>query len=625
MMMRLIRRARNDEGVALAAVVGMGLVLTVLVSVILTLSTSGSIKSGTDRDASNATAAAYAGLADYQSRLTVNNSYEQYGVLTPFNTNSNFNGTNGNPAFGTTAGGTWASVVNSGGSESYRYEVDNSQFSTSGVLRLRVTGRSGQITRSLVANLKGTGFIDYLYFTDFESSNPAVTGEVQQGNSSKLCVSKHMTDPAYSTSVDCQPVQFITKDVLSGPVRTNDEFTICGATFAKSVQSTAANGVYNKPSSCSASTNAIFQSGVPQNAPSLQMPQTNGAMLQETRYDLTATTVPRPGCLYTGPTSITFTSNGNMTVVSPWTLATQIAVAANGKMTGLSTGTAATECGTIAALHSSTGATVPVPPNNLIYVQSVPSSNVNTDPNYWPSTGTGSVPTSPSTATFCSKTVKVGFTTTTTYGNGLTNAATGLTYPATNEYTGPGGAASIYGCRNGDAFVQGTFHGALTVGAQNNLYITGDITYTDANNDILGLVGQSTVTVWNPVSCSSSSGGVCSTNKGSSTLLARSGGANVTINAAVASNGGTFQVQNYGYGAQLGTLAVLGSIAQEFRGAVGVAYGDHTTGFSKSYGYDTRLQNTAPPKFLQPVTTTYGVTTEIEVKSAYSVTGAPLA
>jgi hypothetical protein len=623
----MIRRMRSQNGFALPVVIGLGLALTVMAATVLTVSTSGSVKSGGDRDGDNAMAAAYGGLAEYQSRLTANNAYEEYGVSTPFSTGSAFNGTDGNPAFGTTAGGTWATIANSGGTEFFRYEVDNSGYSTSGIIRLRVTGRSGDITRSLVANLKGTGFIDYLYFTDYESSNPVVTGETQNGNSSKACLSEHLTDPGYSSNVACGAVQFISGDILEGPVRTNDEFTICGAEFKETVQSTASTGTYSKPSGCG---NAKFDSGSPQKVASLDLPATNNAMLQETRYDLQATTVPRPGCLYTGPTSIVFNSNGSMTVISPWTLATQIAIAANGKMTGKSTGTAATECGTISALHSSAGATVTVPTSNLVYVQSVPTSNTNTDPNYWAS---GAVPTSPSSATFCTKTVTTTTTdwlgrktthTTTTYGNGLSNAATGLAYPASNEFNGPAGASSVYGCRNGDAFVQGTFHGALTIGAQNNLFVTGNIKYTDASTDILGLVGQSTVTVWNPISCDSSSHNVCSTSSGSSDLLARSGNANVTIDAAIASNGGTFQVENYGYGARLGTLTVLGSIAQEFRGAVGVSYGgSHITGFTKDYGYDTRLLNTAPPKFLQPVSTTYGVTTEIEVAAAYHSDGTP--
>jgi Tfp pilus assembly protein PilX len=616
-MTRALRALRNDEGIALAAVVGIGMVLTVLVASMLTLSTSGAVKSGTDRDASNATAAAYAGLADYQSRITANNAYESYGLLTSFNANSYFVGTNSNPAFGTTASGTsgtWAQVINSGGKESYRYEVDNSQFAASGTLRLRVTGRAGTVTRSLVANLRGTGFINYLYFTDYESQNPAITGETYTAtnHTTPLCISQHLTDVGYSATTACTPVQFGTNDVLSGPIRTNDEFTICGSEFKQSVQSTAPTGAYVKPGGCS---NAVFDSSPKQtqNVGSLPMPATNGAMLQETRSDLTATTVPRPGCLYTGPTSITFNSSGTMTVISPWTKATQIAIATNGVMSGA----APAACGALAALHSSAGATFTMPANNLVYVQSVPGSNANSDPNYYPSTGSTAIPTSPSTATFCSKTTKVGNNTTTTYGNGLG-------YPMANEYTGPGGASTLYGCRSGDVFVKGAFHGALTIGAQNNVYVTGDIKY-QTSTDILGLVGQTSVTVWNPVSCTVlNNNNVCS-NKSYSALLARSGGANLEIDAAIASNGGTFQVQNYNFGAALGTLTVMGSIAQEFRGAVATtSNGSIVTGFTKKYGYDQRLQNTAPPKFLQPVTTTYGVTTEIAVKSAYSANGTPI-
>lgn len=617
---KMLRRMAKQDGFALPVVIGLGLALTIMVASVLTFSTSGSQKSGGDVNGANAMAAAYAGLAEYQSQLTANNAYEKYGVLTSFNTGSTFAGTNGNPAFGTTAGGTWATVANSNNTEFFRYEVDNSKYSSSGVIRVRVTGRAGNVTRSIVANLKGTGFIDYLYFTNYESSNPAITGETQQGNSSALCISQHLDDPSYNSNTACQPVQFISGDVLYGPVRTNDEFTICGAEFKQTIQSTAATGTYNKPNGCS---NPTFDSGTPQNVASLDLPATNSAMLQETRNDLTASTVPRPGCLYTGPTQIVFNSDGTMTVTSPWTLATQIAISSNGTMSGTATGSAATECGTLAALHSAAGATIPVPADNLVYVQNVPSDNSHSDPNYWAS---GSIPTSPSTATFCTKTTTSGGKTTTTYGNGLTNP-NGKTYPATSEFNGTAGASGVYGCRNGDAFVQGSFHGALTVGAQNNLYVTGNITYTDATNDILGLVGQSTVTVWNPMSCSSSTKNVCSTTSGNSTLLNLSSGANVTIDAAIASNGGTFQVQNYAYGPKLGTLTVLGSIAQDYRGAVGVSYGGsgaHTTGFVKSYGYDTRLLNTAPPKFLQPVSTTYGVTTEIEVTAAYAVDGTPL-
>ncbi|MGN6324927.1 hypothetical protein [Pseudolysinimonas sp.] len=602
MIVRRLLRAlrRRDDGVALPAVIGIGLVITLLVMTGAAVSTSGAYKSYADAQSLNAMQAAYAGIADYQSRITNDNGYWHYGTTTPFTTGSTFTGTNSNPAFGTTASGTWATVSGSNGTESYRYEVNNAAYASTGSVHVRVTGRAGGQTRSLVATVRGTGFIDYLYFTDFESSNPALTGETQAGNYRLPCLSVHMTDPAYSSMTACQPVQFAAGDVLGGPIRTNDEFTICGATFKQTVQSTAANNVYNKPSGCG---NANFTLPKPQPAQvsSLDMPQTNTDMIQAARSDTNAA----PGCVYTGPTSITFNADGSMNVISPWSKATQIYQKADGTFGG----TMASACGSAADLRSATGAKVTLSAN-LVYVQNVPTDPSN--PNY-----PTSQPTTPgSGAIVCSKTTTTstwwgGTTSTTTYGNGLLSPL-GDNYPGSSEYVGSVGntsTASPYYCRNGDVFVSGTFHGALTIGAQSHVYVVGSIVYKDAVNDILGLVGQTSVAVWNPMACS-----------GGCTLLRYGRGANVTIDAAIASNGGTFTVQNYAYGPQLGTLTVLGSIAQEWRGAVGTSGG---TGFTKSYGYDTRLRNTAPPKFLQPVTTAFSVSQQVEVSAAYTATGAP--
>ena len=107
-------------------------------------------------------------------------------------------------------------------------------------------------------------------------------------------------------------------------------------------------------------------------------------------------------------------------------------------------------------------------------------------------------------------------------------------------------------------------------------------------------------------------------NSGGVGLLNRCCGVRITISAAIASNAGTFWNQNYDIGSQLGVLKVIGSIAQNWRGPVATTGG---TGFAKNYVYDQRLLTTAPPKFLQPVSTSYGVTTQVEVQSAYKVDG----
>ncbi|WP_207552338.1 hypothetical protein, partial [Mycobacteroides abscessus] len=58
-----------------------------------------------------------------------------------------------------------------------------------------------------------------------------------------------------------------------------------------------------------------------------------------------------------------------------------------------------------------------------------------------------------------------------------------------------------YACDRGDAFVQGTVDKAVTIAAENYLYVTGDIEYPASRSasTVLGLIGQRAVWVWNPI------------------------------------------------------------------------------------------------------------------------------
>jgi len=616
-------RRADDEGMALASVIGLGAVLMILVATMASVSVSGSVKSAADRSWNLAIQAAYAGLADYQSRLTADNSYELVG-----NSGAAFSGTSAfskdwssNPAF-STSGSVWAEVVNSGGRAQYRYEVDNTDYTAEGVVRVRVTGKAGAVTRSIVADLKGDGFVDYLYFTDFESSDPTITGETQDNDTSKLCIPQHYSTDAslYDSGVACAPVRFTENDLLTGPVRTNDTFMLCGTTFTSTVQSTAGNGVFRTPYSNGSAADkkcrstAAFGGGVPKNVQSIDPPSTIANMAQEARTD-DRVNVPRPGCLYTGPTSFVFTGN-KVTIKSPLTQSTQYKLNGAGKVQADGSGDVL--CGSPSALKSAGGATIPILDDNLAYVQTVPTDTK--DPNYTKPGDEKSV-----TGTMC----QVGQA----YGNGLG-------YPKPNEYVGNAGADGLYNCRAGDAFVSGTVNGKMTIGAANFLYVTSNISYTAGTQSVLGLVGQRAVTVSNPIACNkyqttrknnqTVATKICDTAVSSTSQLQYGAGSTVTINAAIASNTGTFQVQNYAYGPQMGNLSVLGSIAQKYRGAVGVTYStsqggqttvDHQTGFTKNYGYDNRFQSIAPPKFLQPVSTSYGITTQVEVSPAYRVDG----
>jgi len=611
MLRMILRRMRGprDRGIALPVALGLGMVMLVLVAGGMAVATNGVTKTDTDENWQGALSAAYAGVSEYQSRLANDSTYYKFG-----NPASAFSATSAslitlpsdwktsNPAFGTTINDPWAQVpvdpsaASTAQKSYYRYEVDISSYANQGIIRLRSTGRVGTITRSIVANLKQTGFIDFLYFTDFETTDPVFSStyrnNIDPSTGRNVCELHLWQTPSRPSG--CGTIQFGSADVLDGPVHSNDTMTICGSTFKGTVStSNPTTPKYIKPSGCS---NAKFKvTSDPSVTKTLDMPQTNAQMKKETQSDLPQD-VPRPGCLYTGPTTITFTvvnGQGKMRVWSPYTLKTQTA--------SDNTGTTPSQCGAISDLRSTSGALIDVLNLNLLYVQSVPSDP--SDPNYW---APGSTPSGLTCLT----------SNTGNYSGGWKFGS--FQYPVTNEVLPASSSTDTpaYSCRNGDLFVSGQLKGQTTLAADHYIYATGNITYSDSSSDILGLVGQNAVWVWNPIVKSGSN---------SSYYLSAN---NREIDAAILSVTHTFQVQNYDGGTAKvgtrGTLTVLGAIAQKFRGTVATtSNGTITNGYVKDYEYDDRFHNTAPPKFLTPVSTTYGVTQYASVKAGFNADGSP--
>ncbi|NRD26668.1 hypothetical protein [Frigoribacterium sp. VKM Ac-2836] len=582
----------RDGGMAMAITIIFGMVLVIMAATALTVATSGLKKSSADQDWIGALAAAYAGVEEYQARLANDNSYQQYG-----DSNAPFSKATGsaltlptgkqvNKAFGHGSSGGWASVPGSADRAQYRYEVDNSKYVASGALRVRATGKVGGATRSVIADLRQKGFIDYLYFTDIESQDPVLTGSTNKDCAKHAWESRTQADK-------CGEIAFSGGDTIYGPAHSNDTMRVCAATFKEAVSTAdpTPGKTYSKvDSNGTACSGASFEKerakgAGPDQVASVTMPDTNSDKIRETRTDL-PTEVPRPGCLYTGPTDIVFTSDGKMTVKSPYSKMTRISNDAATK------GTADADCGlpgtAAGQLGSPGGATITVPANNLIYVQDIPvPPSAGAEPNVNASASKGDL-----TETSCSNN-HVGYPT------------AKESVPTSSTAGGPGKGACAYGARSGDVFVKGAFQGQLTIAAKNYLYVTGDLTYstTNASTNILGLASDGVAWVWNPVD-----------DRGRSLL----GDSDREIDAAIISVQHSFLVQNYATGGDRGTLTVKGSITQAYRGVVR----NGSNGYVKAYTYDTRLRYLAPPKFLSPVTTSYGVTTQTEVKAAFTATGA---
>ena len=590
-----LRLRRQDDGIALVTVIGATAVLTLLAVAGIAYAMGSTRKARNDQDWSGALAAAYAAVEEYQSRLANDPNYLTFGnPAAPFSTASGSTvvlpevmGSAVNPAFSLTS---WATVPGSDGTAQFRYEVDNSDYYTDGTLRIRATGKVGEEVRSLVADLRQKGFIDFLYFTDYETQDPEVSR--QTNDTTAMCSVYYYL----GRNSACTVIQFGSFDVINGPLHTNDTLQLCGTPqFLGNTTSSwqPTSGLrYRRPSSCAATPYFKINGAQPGYQALMSMPDTNTELRRETRTDL-PTEVPNPGCLYTGPTTITFSADGKMRVRSPWTKVTS------------PNGVNRAACGTPGTgtnqLGSTNGALLDVPLNTVIYVQNVPS--VSTDPNYWSATASGQ-PSCPS-------------------------GGNPVGYPIANEvvrYT------DAYKCRNGDVFVKGTLDGHVTVAAENYVYVVDDLIYENTNEDILGLVGQNAVWVWNPFRNVTQSG-----SEYYGTPIHPTNGGNVhtrRIEAAILSVAHTFMVQNYdvqdnaGGADERGTLNVVGAIAQKFRGTVATSSSAGAvleSGYGKAYVYDQRFRTTAPPKFLSPSVVTYGVTTWTEVTPAFNPDGTPRA
>ncbi|MCL2466198.1 MAG: hypothetical protein FWF02_04815 [Micrococcales bacterium] len=559
----------GDQGMSLVAVIAVTAIIATVVIAGTAVALSSNRLGRHTADWSAALAAAYAGVEDYRSNLTNEPDYWRYGDPTaPFTIASGSSAVVlppvPNPAFGLGAAGTWATVR--GSDAKFRYEVDTSTYLTNGLIRVRATGAVGDETRSVVASITQDGFIKFLYWTDYEVSSVFVDQTACKANNWDTVHNRLKYAWEGRDKDQCGVIQFSQRDVIDGPMYTNDHPTICGGKFNDVVYTmTPKNPKYELPAGCSKPSFAVPDSPTSPDV-RIDLPPTNAEMKRETRYDLGTS----PGCLYTGPTSITFTSDGYMQVRSPWTKFTQTAGA--GSTSGLNPSRCGTPGTAAGQLASSGGAKVPVVEGNLVFVQSVPTAT--TDVNYSPQTPE---------AVRCT-----------------TN---GLGYPASNESA----PAGTYGCTVGDVFVSGVVRGHMTVASENNLWVVGDITYA-GSDDVLGLVGQKAVMVWHPV------------RSNDTNVLP---GTNRTINAAILSVAGTFQVQNYDRGTPTGVLDVHGSIAQKYRGPVGASYTDGVIahGYDKSYHYDSRFKTISPPKFLKATAITFQTSQIAEVSAAFDATG----
>ena len=522
-------RFRSDEdGMAMITIVLALTIMMALAVAAIQYGLGSQTVSKRDQDWQSALSAAEAGLDNYQFHLNENTNYIAYSATNP-------------PPDGNLAFSQYVNVPGGNTNGQYRYSADTSKVGVDGTIMVTSTGKVGKQKRTIQSVVRRRSFLDYLYFTDYETQDPAsYTGYPYSASQAQNYCAYHYYEGRNS---NCNDIQFISADTINGPLHSNDAILMCGTPDFKGSTSTSWSTTGTRwRSGCSNTHPSFANPGDPAYLAPLSMPPSNLALEAET-------TTTAGGCLYTGPTRIKLLSNGKMTVKSPFSKQTNNSCPTNGTTQGS------------------------LPSNGVIYVQNVPSTK--SDPNY-----TKNCPYS------------------------VNGQAHPLGLPIANDITD-------YGCRDGDVFIEGTLKGQLTVAADNNIDITWNLTYNSgtAGTDLLGLIANNYIEIWHPVKCTSGSSSSCNLDANFPSETARNSEFDdPTVQGAILAVNHSFRVQNYNLGAPLGTLNVLGAIAQRYRGAVGTGSGGSvSTGVAKNYVYDQRLKYQSPPKFLAPIAASWAI------------------
>jgi hypothetical protein len=595
------------------------------------------------------------------------------------------------------------------------------------------------------------GFLSNVWWSNYESYSSS-------GNYSTCNYNWKLSYNINNSGASCSPVYFGPGDYLFGPVYTNDSVFVSGngaaATSPDFGTSSSASSVTTADPHClfvdstygmggsdancarASSDVSLYDNVNSSYGHSVEQPPVDDSQL--------GTIAGQNGCLYSGPTQITLSTNasgvGQMTVVSPDT--------SEGTQTVNGTDyTWDTNNITSNVNNCPNNGTAPIPSNGVVFVENASASQTQAWANPFDDPVDNSVtnvtvsPTSPSngqsvtlTATVTSATnqldsgATVAFSQTTrSNGQTRTNVINGcsaqslsstsavtpatspatytatatcqLTYGSTNtgafsaSYSGgpyattssgnsgqtyvlnsvtsygPDAQVTAGGCSScyygqapngistnaeGDAFVNGSLSGQLTIGTANNVIIDGNITYADCagqwvtgqsgssaaqlgfclynvsgTNDTLGLIANNYVEINRPILASTS-------NSNNPTVLASCGATpaatcdpsdgtdGITVDAALLALTQSFVVNNYADGGTEGQLTVYGSIQQFARGPVGTfnvngqGVPSAASGYLKQYTWDPLLNFVSPPSYLVPTTPSWvlaSVTTNAGVGS----------
>jgi len=482
-------------------------------------------------------------------------------------------------------------------------------------------------------NLKAVnGFLTHIWWSTYEATDPHLAGTTSTPPHCTYDWKNHLDGDSTTTPPKCFSNYFISATRIDGPIFSNDSIYITGhpklgpvetadptclfvygtgtpgeciTKASQEAPTTAANRIVHQTTS----TFNTSESG----APLALMPKTDNTL---EKFAALA------GCVYTGPTTIEFDKTDEMTVWSPETADTARCP---------STRTVPPGPGKIGQIPNGAHG------DGVVYVKTATTSCI-----------AGANPFDDYTKT--------------SGKNGPTAqyATTGGTY----HYDYFGAAPYPHTNCEGDAFVSdnptaGGIAGQLTIGAANDIIITGTIKYqncgtgfastnthpckfnTTGTNDSLGLIAENYVLINHPLKCAqtyyyggckvpkpaptSTLATACTTAELGTPAAALcnpvrdASTSTLTIDAAILAINHSFAADNegwmagestFGVGGTDGTLKVYGSIVQKWDGAEGeftASSGRVVSGYKDVLDWNSIGAVITPPHYLAPSTPSWDV------------------
>lgn len=337
------RRVASDErGITMILTLGVMVFTLLTLAALLTYTANSTTVVRKDTNNKAAYYAAQAGLQVFEFRLQQDPNYWATCPQGSANSPTALPGSAGNEYY-------YMTPLPASGTCSASSMVEGSSSKAAGTFRYMFTGCTttpcpapadpsstqtgpGASTRSIVVSFKRESFLNFVYFTEYETFDPtAYPAEPQATSGSNSCYQYQSQRPN-----GCVLIQFQSGDTVSGPLHSNDQVVACGSpTFGRSGSSDTFedNGTPDCPGG---NSNPIYNGTKNFTGSQLTMPP-NNTTLQQYAQAGTVTAA------YAGPTDIVLLPGGMMTVRN-------------------------------ANFHGGVTTTVPYPSNQVVYVSQGPGN-----------------------------------------------------------------------------------------------------------------------------------------------------------------------------------------------------------------------------------------------------------